>query len=331
MDKRYQVFVSSTYSDLTEERNKVMHAIMELDCFPAGMELFPAIDAEQLEFIKRVIDDCDYYVLIIGGRYGSISEEGISYTEQEYDYAVSKGLPVLAFLHNDINKLTYDKCDSDPVKRKKLIEFRNKVSSSRLVRFWDNADILRAEVISSLNRTMKMYPAIGWVRANIQSQTESIQEINQLLKRIEQLEKDKIELQKSIHVTVENLASINETYTIKGDVYRTAITEFGEEDYIENSWSASLSWKEIISLITPTFISGSAEFSVTDKIGKLLYSYTHPGNSNYGLLSTECLTTIKVQLLALGILDENKIQSGVWKLSNKGYQVMINERAVKSK
>ena len=177
---------------------------------------------------------------------------------------------------------------------------------------------------------MKMYPAIGWVRANIQSQTESIQEINQLLKRIEQLEKDKNELQKSASITVDNLASIDDRYTIKGDVYRTAMTEFGEEDYVENSWSASLSWREIISLITPIFISGIAEFSVTDKIGKLLYSYTHPDSSNFGLLSTESITTIKIQLLALGILDEKKVQLGVWKLSNKGYQVMINERSVKS-
>lgn len=53
MDKRYQVFISSTYSDLKEERSKVMQTIMSLDCIPAGMELFPAIDAEQFEFIKK--------------------------------------------------------------------------------------------------------------------------------------------------------------------------------------------------------------------------------------------------------------------------------------
>jgi hypothetical protein len=60
MDKRYQVFVSSTYADLKEERQRVIQALMEMDCIPAGMELFPAADQEQFEFIKRVIDDCDY-------------------------------------------------------------------------------------------------------------------------------------------------------------------------------------------------------------------------------------------------------------------------------
>jgi hypothetical protein len=99
MDKRYQVFVSSTFTDLQEERRKVIQTIMELDCFPAGMELFPAADEEQWEFIRRVTDDCDYYLLLIGGKYGSVTVEGISYTEKEYDYAVQRGMRVLAFLH----------------------------------------------------------------------------------------------------------------------------------------------------------------------------------------------------------------------------------------
>src|SRR5438552_17220421 len=99
MDKRYQVFVSSTYADLKKERQKVIQALMEMDCIPAGMELFPAADEEQFAFIKKVIDDCDYYLLVIGGRYGSLTSKGISYTEQEYDYAVSSDLKVVALLH----------------------------------------------------------------------------------------------------------------------------------------------------------------------------------------------------------------------------------------
>ena len=59
MNKRYQVFISSTYADLKDERSKVIQTIMELDCIPAGMELFPAIDNEHFDFIKKSIDDCD--------------------------------------------------------------------------------------------------------------------------------------------------------------------------------------------------------------------------------------------------------------------------------
>lgn len=67
METRFQVFLSSTYADLREERTRVIQALLELDCIPSGMEHFPATDEEQFEFIKRVIDVCDYYVVIIGG------------------------------------------------------------------------------------------------------------------------------------------------------------------------------------------------------------------------------------------------------------------------
>ena len=83
-DKRYQVFISSTFWDLIDERQAVLKAVLELDHMPAGMELFPAADDQAWQLIKDVIDSSDYYVLLIGGRYGSFNEEGIGYTEQEW-------------------------------------------------------------------------------------------------------------------------------------------------------------------------------------------------------------------------------------------------------
>ena len=83
MDKRYQVFVSSTYADLREERQEVIQALLELDCIPAGMELFPAADDDQWTLIRKVIDDCDYYIVILAGRYGSLGPGGKSYTQIE--------------------------------------------------------------------------------------------------------------------------------------------------------------------------------------------------------------------------------------------------------
>lgn len=167
MDKRYQVFVSSTYSDLKEERQKVIQALMEMDCIPAGMELFPAADEEQWEFIKKVINDCDYYILIIGGRYGSLTNAGISYTEKEYDYAVERGIKVIAILHSDPDTIPSGKSEKIPELKLKLEEFKGKVKKGRLVRFWKNASELPGIVALSLQKTIKMYPALGWVRANL--------------------------------------------------------------------------------------------------------------------------------------------------------------------
>jgi hypothetical protein len=68
MDRSFQVFVSSTCEDLQAERQEVMQALLELDCISSGMELFPAANESQWNFIKRIIGDCDYYIVIAGGR-----------------------------------------------------------------------------------------------------------------------------------------------------------------------------------------------------------------------------------------------------------------------
>ena len=118
MEKRFQVFVSSTYEDLQEERQKVMHALLELDCMPSGMELFPAANDNQWSVIKSVIDDCDYCLVIIGGRYGSLGPEGLSYTEMEYRYAVDSGKPCLAFIHAEPGVLIADKTEETEAGKK---------------------------------------------------------------------------------------------------------------------------------------------------------------------------------------------------------------------
>lgn len=196
MDKRYQIFISSTFSDLKDERNKVMRTIMSLSCIPSGMELFPATDEEQFEFIKRIIDDCDYYLLIIGARYGSMDESGVSYTEKEYDYAFSKGIPVMAFLHHDISSLPMNKADVDPDLRQKLENFRKKVETRRLVQYYENADDLNAKVAISLPQTIKIIPRTGWVKANLMANSEVLQEINDLRKENEELRAFKAKYEK---------------------------------------------------------------------------------------------------------------------------------------
>src|ERR1700730_5541122 len=105
MQTKYQVFVSSTYTDLVDERQDTLKSILDLGHIPVGMEGFFAADEEQLSYIKKIIDECDYYILVIAGRYGSIDETGVSYTEKEYDYAVANGVTVLAFIHSDPESL----------------------------------------------------------------------------------------------------------------------------------------------------------------------------------------------------------------------------------
>lgn len=168
MDKKYQIFISSTYKDLIEVRREVSRLVLQLTEIPAAMEDFGSIDKEALVHIKEVIDRCDYYVLIIAGRYGSCDDSGVGYTEQEYDYAEASGKTILVFIRRDMGKIPSEFVESDPDLRHKLDLFRAKVAqpTKRLVTFWDDPRELQSSVVVALSNAFRTHPGVGWVRAN---------------------------------------------------------------------------------------------------------------------------------------------------------------------
>ena len=196
---KYQVFISSTYSDLTKERKQVLDVLLLADCIPAGMENFVATDDEQFNVIKKVIDLCDYYILILGRRYGSVSEKtGISYTEMEYNYAIDKEIPVLVFALDDSVEIDSEKIETDDIKKGKLAEFKSKAMRNRLASVWkDQADLMGKVAIAIMQAKIEIKRP-GWHRGN------NI-EIERLQKQIKYLEEEKENLQKQI-----NFGSIRE-------------------------------------------------------------------------------------------------------------------------
>ena len=170
MDKKYQIFISSTYNDLIQPRAKVRDAILSMMNFPVGMEMFNASDEDQWEIIKETIDSSDFYVLILAQRYGSVFEEGpdigISYTEKEFRYAQQIGLPTLVFIIRDDVPLKKEFIEADPSKSKKLEDFKNTAKHGRTVQWWSSADELAKEVSESLHNEIKRRKRPGWVRGN---------------------------------------------------------------------------------------------------------------------------------------------------------------------
>ena len=164
MKKKYQVFISSTYTDLKEERMAVTQCLLDNDCMPVGMEQFPASGMTQMEYITKMLDDCDYYILILAGRYGSADTDGIGFTEKEFDYAVSKKIPIMSFVVTDIGTLPNSKCETNDEARNRLNTFREKVCTGRMVSFYSDIGSLKANVATSVNRCKIDFPTLGWVR-----------------------------------------------------------------------------------------------------------------------------------------------------------------------
>jgi hypothetical protein len=179
-DKKYQIFVSSTYQDLVEARDKIIETVLSLYHFPVGMEMFSADDSEQWEIVQETINVSDYYVIIIGHRYGSVTAEGISFTEKEYDYAKEKGLPILAFIRNRNVPTQPQERESTPEAARQLDAFIEKATSSKMCDFWDNIDDLATKVAIALPKIFRRNPQIGWIRGSEAISKEISQELAEL-------------------------------------------------------------------------------------------------------------------------------------------------------
>lgn len=333
MDKRYQVFISSTYSDLKEERSLVMQTIMSLNCIPAGMELFPASNAEQFEFIKRIINDCDYYVLIIGGRYGSLSEDGISYTEKEFDYAREKGLPILAFLHSDLESIPLGKSEMDPAKRRMLSMFRDKVSSGRLIKFWRNPEDLVGQVATSLSMVIMQSPAVGWVRANMQSTTEALRQENNLRKELADIKQyvAALEKERDEAYSIRDIASLEDSITVHFTYSRWSPTYRRD---ITKPCEMTFTWGDLFGAIAPRLMSNPNEDIARQHICEVIKEKSGESGGRVSL-KNEDFDTVKIQFVALGLINVSylKTVSGgmalFWILTARGNSVMMQRRVVK--
>lgn len=328
MDKKYQIFVSSTFVDLKEERQAVLTAVQESEHIPSGMEMFPATDEEQFNFIKRIIDNCDYYVVIVAGRYGSLAPDGISYTEKEYDYAVSKGIRVLAFVRNE-NAIEEDNKDTDFTKLQKLSLFKAKVQNGRLVRQWDNKQDLVSSVIISLNKEMREHPAIGWVRANQVLSSENLVELSQLRKEVAELReyKRKHEERKPDN----DIAGVDEKIKLHGTFYNPAKMQMRMQN-----WECEVSWKEIFMSVAPFLMDYPEDKTVFNLLSSIAFSYTQNNREYTSFIDQQDFQTIKIQLMAYKLVDVSysKTTEGsmalFWGLTQLGKQMMIQWRTIKT-
>lgn len=220
MKRKLQVFISSTYLDLKEERQAAVGAVLKAGHIPAGMELFTSGDRSQMATIKQWIDESDVYMLILSGRYGSIeTTSGISYTELEYDYAVQQEKAIFSVVITEealekkvkANGTTFIEKENP----KELALFRTKVLSNISSFFEDHKDI-KLCIHESLadfatNRNLK-----GWISADdfldtkpLFEEISKLSEENRLLKKaLENIEKQAPNVKIAINNKIETFKEL---------------------------------------------------------------------------------------------------------------------------
>ncbi|MFE0463044.1 DUF4062 domain-containing protein [Kitasatospora sp. NPDC058965] len=332
MERRYQVFVSSTYTDLVDERREVIQALLELDCIPAGMEMFPAANDDQWTLIKRVIDDSDYYIVIIGNRYGSMSPSGVSYTEREYDYALSEGKPILGFVHGEPRKIEAGKSELGQDANAKLEEFREKVKK-KVVRTWTTPDQLGSVVSRSLIKLMKESPGEGWVKGRNAASPELLEELSRLRAAVAEMKLARAE-ESSTQAALHDLAQGDELHMVHYKIISRGLEQaYGEIDY---------TWNDLFAILGARMMNEASDSDLGSALSnniydKLLESGQMPSdlfNPRVRITPSE-LDIIKVQLRALRLIDKGTKRRSVadnatyWKLTPYGDDQLVMMSALR--
>lgn len=328
--KKYQVFVSSTFRDLVEERQDAIRNILDLKHIPAGMELFPASDTDQLSYIKKVIDECDYYLLIMGGRYGSMDSDGISFTEREYDYAVATGKFVVAFVHSDPTSIPLGKSDTAPEVASALSAFREKVMSGRLVKQWKDRRELEGLVLKSLIHAFNEFPQVGWIRGDSAANEATLEQSNRIIQENLELRQKISKLTPAVSVKIDDIADLDDKFGFSYEYKRTAPGGYGSTYH---KASQSLTWRQIFCGVAGQLDRAKSDICLTDGV-KLAMKKIGADHELYRLNENDKIT-IKIQLIALNLITAkvSKSTNGhmieFLSLTEKGRSVFYSETIVR--
>ena len=232
-----------------------------------------------------------------------------------------------------ISSLPMNKADLDAELRKKLEAFRKKVETGRLVQYWKNADDLNAKVAVSLPKTIKIFPRTGWVRANLQSNAESLQEMNELRKELAELRAYKEQREKSLGYAVD-IAEMDEEFTI--NVQESQLSIFMEPKGITSELPLRIthSWIEWFKLIAVK-LDEHFHYSGNRDIFHIIISVIQENDNiqnEFADIESQDLATMKYQFITYGLINEEKhYDEEIWTLTKKGKKLLAQLMCVKTK
>lgn len=290
MKRKLQVFVSSTFKDLIEERQAAVSAILKAGHIPAGMELFTSADKSQMETIKKWIDESDVYMLVLGGRYGSLEpSSGVSYTELEYDYALEQEKPLFSVVINDIaleNKVKeYGTEMMEKKNPKELNMFKEKVLSN-ISSFFDDYKDIKLCVHESLSDFSTNRDLKGWVSADEVTSTQPLlDEIGRLSKENDALKEKLKNAERKIGTSPKTTTSDDEFEELKELFESIQITVPGEltedgEDFENSLYTLFTSNKD-------SFITGVTNQVDSGEAASFMYHNLCPKLQIHGLVINE--------------------------------------------
>ena len=262
IDKRYHVFISTTEADMHAERVVLSQTLVSQGFFSWGLEQRTPLTTA---FARRQIDDCDYFILMLGSRYGELSASGVSYMHLEYIYAVTKQKPILVLMYEAPESRADEFQDKTPEGKLKFFDFRRQLQRERdmVMTFRDLRD-LEIAIRHTMPQFLNRYPAQGWIRPN-QQQVQQLQDENeQLRQKLLQLEQ-----QPRMTTTPQRVADLPQVQGHEEITFDYKVHAYQDGNFRELRPHRQMTWNDLLMVIGPGFSPAMPE----DSFAKLLNDY----------------------------------------------------------
>jgi len=160
-----KIYISSTYSDLVEHRQRVYDVLRKMRYDVMAMEDYVATDKRPLDKCLADVASCHIYVGIFAWRYGYVpSGQERSITELEYRQAGESGLERLIFLLDEDAPWPRSKMEKG-AGGERIETLRGELMAAHLVQFFKDPEELAGQVATSVAQ---------WARAQLEAEMESL-------------------------------------------------------------------------------------------------------------------------------------------------------------
>lgn len=260
LDKRYQVFISTSGAEMQPERMVLAQTLVGMGFFSWGLEQRTPLSTA---FARRQIDDCDYVAVLLGSAYGEQSVSGVGYMHLEYIYAVTKQKPIIVFMHDEPAAREAALHDDKPELRDKFQEFRKLLQNEvDQVFTYRSLRDLEMAVRFNLPQMLERYPVLGWVRPQ---NTQVLQdEIDQLKNKLEQLETESGKREVDPFLSLPKV-SMHEFFSFE---YRMHAYQDG--NFKELKIQKKMTWAQLLSVLGPTFVHPTPEEFFSKRMNEYL-------------------------------------------------------------
>lgn len=274
---------------------------------------------------QRLIDACEYFVILLGGRYGTLSPLGLSFPHREYIFAATRRKPVLALIHDQPLGLPDDAREATREGQVRRDDFARLLENKVLTYRWRETAELTELMGQVMPAMMREYPTPGWVRAD---RMASGDETRALREQLAALEKEREMLLGGGRSVARNLARGSDRVAL---AYSCDVFEGG--DCKQAMTRRELNWDGIFACVAPLMLEpvvepvlrkALEEHIAQQALRDVRAEFPKAHAVRNVTLTDQAFNQIKVQLRALGLIARaTGPGAGVqWRLTAQGDATM---------